>query len=417
MNALDIIVPDFKLSGILVLYDEFGKKQEIKITKQRKMVPYNFAVTNDPQLTPHTQLNLPGDQQRALKVIMDEEKIPHIQSDLLISALGRKDYYDEILLCFAMNMPDNKNIKESHEDFVKIIKWIYLRMVKVIEQVLTLTPGTKGSKRAIYKHYFYSPNPNPQADDGILRSLVGVSLSTIDYSKLTETIKTFKDELVGLQNAEDIPIIDLVDLTLEQFNTIQKLLPADSAWIRNRKERLGFFETISNDIETLSTMAENFSNMKIKYDQYIKKYENGNISITELQSLSELVNRDEMTIRPQKIKEFMKRFNSFTLLYNASGVLRYQKKTILQSSSLIRDFLNSEFLAFLRTFRNRHKRVLEEDIRQNLATGTSEITSSPTPKRPKSEDINLTTSTSEITASPTPESKPESEDVNLVEFD
>jgi hypothetical protein len=363
MNFLDIIPPDFKLTGTLKLKTVLGIDFALDITTQRRIIPHDFKFDNESKLTLYAQLNIieKSDIQKFENYIKD---IPPIESELLISALGRKDFLDEVCLCVFLN----PTLKTSFKD---IINSLYRQLVNIINEVMKLTTGSKGSRRHIYQYYFYN-SKKPLVGDGVLLGMVGMKLSSLnDYEKTNEqsfkeSISNLRKELMGLYNSEDIPLLDLIDLTLDQFNTILKLLPKDTAWLKTRKDRFTFFGEISDDLDKLGDLTDQFALTSKKYKTLMDKHSNSNIRLEELQVLSEMITKGKMSTIPTKIKEFVNKINVFTLMYNANGVLKYKGKTLVQSSSLINDLLNSQFMTFLQTFKSQHKRKLVETIGDNL---------------------------------------------------
>jgi hypothetical protein len=348
MNSLDIIPPDFKLTGTVI--------KDVQITKQRKLVSVDFVVdTTLPKLTAYAQSNIiPDDRSTFLAFI---EAVPPAQSELFTVALGKKAYLDEVCLCLYLNTAT----PETRSDSITIL---YKKLLDIIKKVMELTTGSKGSRRHIYQHYFYSQS-EPKEKDGILMGMTGVNLTTISRDNVN-SIKQFRKELVGLYATEDIPVLDLVDLTLDQFNIILKLLPKDNAWLRSRKERSKFFESVSNDLDKLADITEKFNSLSEKYDTLTKKHAKNSISLEELMSLYELKKKDIMNTVPQKIESLINMLNAFILMYNANAILKYKGKTLPQASSLINDLLNSQFMTFLQTFKSQYKSKLGASVQGKL---------------------------------------------------
>jgi hypothetical protein len=364
MNSLDIIPPDFKLTGALELFDENDAKIVINITAQRKIIPHDFLVDRESRLTPYTQSNVSGEANRVGFLAL-VDNIPVAESELFIAALGRKDYLDEVCLCIGMNTKDVVTQQTLDAEFVTRIRLLYLRLVKIINEVMKLTAGSKGSRRHIYQHYFYNASPGPNVGDGVLLGISGMKLSTLKgfgAATFKDSIKRLQDELIGLFTSEDIPIIDLIDLTIEQFNIILKLLPKENTWLKTRKERSEFFGTLTGDLDKLGDTTDKFTVASKKNYNLQKKFDNKNISLDEMLALYDFQKKDILTTVPDKINSTVNTMNAFILMYNANGTLKYKGKTLTQSSSLINDLLNSQFMKFLQTFKIQYKRRLGESI-------------------------------------------------------
>lgn len=360
MNSLDIIPPDFKLTGKLLLKDRNDAVTTISITKQRRLIPYDYQIDKNSELTPHMQLNVDFIDQAFFKELISN--VPPNQQELFIAALGRKDYMDEILLCIGMNTPDLPNL------FLYRIELLYIRLVAIINKVMELTTGLKGSRKPIYQFYFYSMDPNPQKSDAILRTLVGMQLTTLTTDK--SKIQTVREELISLVQSEDIPVLDLLDLTLDQFNMILKLLPKESQWLTLRKQRAAFFDKIQSELTTFSDLIDKFQEYEQTWNPLYKRLVTSSrvknvheLDISELQTLNKLQFKDRDY--KQKIERYLSQLNTFIITYNSNGTLKYKKDTLKQSTSLINDVLNSQFVAFLQTFRHAHKKVLIESINLN----------------------------------------------------
>lgn len=375
MNSFDIIPPDFKLTGKWTFSTSATNKKEIYITKQRRLITQaniNKINRNSP-LTPSMQLNKPEEYWTTFqKEVLD--KIPNAQRELFIAALGRKDYMDEVLLCLALNVGDESNITQTPSIFTKYLEWLklfYDRLSNIVTMIMKLTAGTKGPRRRIYQHYFYL-QIEPKAGDAILNTLAGIKItSLLEYrdpknSEFRTSITQLQKDLIALYNAEDIPVLDLIDLTLDQFNTILKLLPKENAWLKARKARLKFFNVVTSDLDKLMDVVDKFSVVYDKYVELLQKRDNPGTKLEELQILSEMQTKDIINIIPQKINNMTIALNIFTFTYNSSGVLKYRGKTLTQQASLVNDLLNSQFITFLQTFKNQHKNMLTNSIDSKL---------------------------------------------------
>lgn len=363
MNSLDINPPDFKLTGALQLIDENKKETIVNITRQRKVVPQNFYVDRTSELTPYAQSNVLGENRTKFLELIG--KIPVGESELFIAALGRKDYLDEVCLCIAMNTKDATSQDTSEADFLERIHLLHIRLVSIISEVMKLTAGSKGSRRNIYQHYFYSSSPTPKDGDGVLLGLSGMKLTTLmtfGNPAFKSNIKQLVNELIGLYASEDIPIIDLIDLTIEQFNIILKLLPKETTWLKTRKERSSFFDGVSSDLDKLVDTTDKFTITAQTFNKLQKKFNDKTISLEEMMTLYELKKKDIMNTVPDKISQTVNILNAFILMYNANGTLKYKGKTLAQSSSLINDLLNSQFMIFLQTFKSQYKQRLAESM-------------------------------------------------------
>jgi hypothetical protein len=389
MNTLDIIPPDFKLTGLLTLFDG----STIEIVKQRRIIPKNYKINIDSPLTAYMQLNIPeGDQQRQFFVTINT--IPDAQMQLFVAGLGRKDYMDEILLCVSMNTTDKRQ-------FTNVISLLYLRLQDIINNVMVLSTGARGSRRPIYQHYFYSKNPHPKKNDAILSGLIGINLTTLNYGdSLQVSIDQLRNELVALNASEDIPVLDLIDITLEQFNQILKLLPKESTWIKTHRDRQSFFGRISADLENMEDVSKKVASVAHTYHTLMNKFEQNNITLSELQAYSELIKKATMTTMPQKIHKMITTINVFTSTYNVGGILKYRGTTLARPSSIINDLLNSQFMEFLQTFKNQHKRMLIQSIGSKIDTVDVQQPNTNTPPPPpppsggnaSSESLSKTTS-------------------------
>lgn len=355
MNALDIIPPDFKLTGTWNLSVEGGGDNgELTITKQRKIIPQDFTPDKTSKLTPYMQINIDKVEYNDMLTLIDS--VPEVEKELFIAALGRKDYMDEVLLSIILN---------DRGRFLNRVNSLYKRLVVIIDNVMKLTAGTKGSRRHIYQYYFFTKNSTPKEGDGILKGLIGMQLTSLvafENGNFKKAIADLRNELVALYGAEDIPIIDLIDLTIEQFNIILRLLPKESAWLKARKERSTFFDTISMDLDKLGDIADKYRQTKSKFDNLSKKNNDTTISLEELQVLYDLQKKGVIYTIPQKINALVNTLNVFTMQYNANGILKYRGKALTQSASLINDLLNSQFMTFLQTFKSQHKKVLIKSI-------------------------------------------------------
>lgn len=348
----DIVLPDFKLSGEFNLLVD-GKTYRLSITNQRQMIPIDYVHTGD--YTPSVNRS-----SKMREFVELSNQIPRPQSDLFISVLGRKDYYDEILLCMLMNVTD-KNPEGA--DIITTIRGLYNRLLNIIENVITLTAGKGGSRRKIYKHYFYAIDTSPKAGDGILSSLIGIELGMVDITKIDESTKVFIEKLSGMKDSEDLPDLDIIDLTEDDLKTLMSLLPKDSLWLRNRQERITFFDTITNDIISLISLHHSKKNLQTKYDRLLKALDDGQkLPMSDLLFLSEMKKRNELSIRQQKIDTIVAKINAFANEYDAHGTLRYGKSTLLQSSTLLDDYINSELIRTIQTFKARHKSTLIKEL-------------------------------------------------------
>lgn len=388
MNPLDIIQPDFKLTGLLAL----GQGDDINITKQRKIIPHNYKEHVDSKsiLTTSMQLNKPTEYWTKLL-----SEIPTTQEELFIATLGRKEYYDEVLLPLALNTidefedelsintnpPNNKRARvdassnvpapmfsaPKFDKYLKLLTLVHDKLSKIVADVMILTAGSKGSRRPIYQHYFYSQK-QPKIGDAVLSGLIGMKLLFLDYNthNFKSSLNRLRTDLIALYNSEDIPIVDLIDLTLDQFNTIIKLLPKDNVWLKTRKDRSKFFDTIETDLNKVSDMSDKFNTLQLKFNELSQRRDQPNIKLEELQALSEIINKDTVNTAQQKIASMTTALNAFTSTYNSSGVLKYRGKTLARPSSMINDLLNSEFIVFLHTFKNQHKKMLVESIKDRL---------------------------------------------------
>jgi len=171
----------------------------------------------------------------------------------------------------------------------------------------------------------------------------------------------------------DIPVIDLIDLTLDQFNSILKLLPKDNVWLKARREKSTFFDNIASDLNKISEMVDKFDTIRLKYNELSQKREQPTTKLEELQALSEIIKNDKMNTIPQKFCVMTTTINTFTSNYNSSGVLKYRGKTLTQPSSLVNDLLNSEFISFLHTFKGQHKKLLIDSIKNKLPPSDNEV--------------------------------------------
>jgi hypothetical protein len=378
MNLFDIVPPDFKLTGIVKFTIE---KDGLVIQRKRIQHGYQSEISPTSPFTVSMQLNKPIDYWEKLI-----PSIPIAERELFIATLGRKEYYDEVLLFLALNtkdeyteVGDGEPIKKQRKvsttasrpmeltftEYLKRLNSLYQRLTTIVDGVMKLTAGSRGSRRPIYQHYFYSKNSTPARGDAILSRLIGTQITPLSQANFKQSLITLRKELNSLYAVEDVPVIDLIDLSLDQFNTLLKLLPKDNAWVTLRKQRYNFFSNITSDLEKLDELAQKFTTLKKRYDNLSQK--RGTASVDELQALSEMVNKDTLNTLQQKIKAMASSVNAFTLTYNSSGILKYRGKTLKQSSSLINDLLNSQFMVFLQTFKAQHKQMLTNAIKQKLS--------------------------------------------------
>lgn len=369
MNPPDIIFPDFKFTGTIRFGDE-----SLDIITQRRVALREYTI-NDPQdhfTTPAMRLSKPVTYWHKINQVIDKNK-----SELFVAALGRKGYMEEIILCLAMNIPDEYEViydinVQIFPTFLKWYKILYDRLSDIVRNVIQLTVGATGSRRRVYQHYFYS-NDNPSANDEILKQLNKVTLPSLSHkdSDFQTTISDFRAKILVISDTEDSPVVDLLDLTLEQFNTIMKYLPKDSAWIKSRKERLIFFDDISDDLDLVLRLMVQLWTLQEKYNLLTIKHKKFDIKIEELQLLAEFNLIPKIPTLTQKVSTLLNGINTFAVTYNSSGVLKYQNKTITQVSSLINDLFNSQFIEFIEIFKRQHKRLLIDSINTNLEADVS----------------------------------------------
>lgn len=387
MNVVDIVPPDFKLTGEVTLPN--GSK--INILRQRRPLLDKYYIQSNLDLTPYMQLNVPELEHTSFLNIINS--VPNEEMELFVVGLGRKDYMDEILLCVYMNT--------TKDEFLNIIHLLYLRLRNIIDGVMTLTAGCSGSRRPIYQHYFYLNGAVPHKGDSILKSIPGIKLTTI-YEIEFQSISQLRGELIALDKSEDVPIIDLIDITLDQFNTILKLLPKENAWLKSRKDRRKFFSVIIVDLDKLEDLSSKLNIMTRRYDDLKAKFNKNNILLDELQLLSELNSKDVINTIRRKILITIATINVFTAMYNASGTLRYKGKTLTQSSSIVNDLLNSQFMTFLQTFKSQHKNMLMNSIDSKIKNTSESQAPLPTSRliTPTDEPENTTmeVDTSEVAA-------------------
>lgn len=375
MNTLDIIPPEFKLTSII---------NEIQIFHQRKVVPQNYKIDYGSLLTAHMQLNVPIKERTLFVAKMNG--IPSGQRELFIAGLGTKDYMDEIVLCVALNTSDTKS-------FHSVINLLYIRLRDIVTSVMLLTTGSSGSRRKIYQYYFYAKDHVPKKGDVILMGMTGFRLTTIKYD--TNDFKVvfvdkLRKELDALNTSEDIPVIDLIDITLDQFNTILRLLPKETSWVKIYKERQIFFSVVSTSLDKLEETGNKFRITAKKHKLLVTKFEGGSISLEELQALSEFTTKDTINTISQRIRVMIASINVFTDTYNSIGILRYRGKTLPRTSSIISDLLNSQFMELIQTFKDQYKRRLGESITANPSTTTRHEIGEFSQNNPKEKEFSQT---------------------------
>lgn len=354
----DIIQPDFKLTGT----HKFGDKT-LEITTQRRLVRPKYIIDYNSVLTPSMQLNKPV-------LYWESLTLPSNETELFVATLGRKIYYDEVLVCLAVNIPDEFDANNRYV-FHVLFEWhnqLYRRLSDIVTSVMKFTTGATGSRKHVYQYYFYSGR-TPSANDDILQTIKKIQLP----APLNPNAKDFRDtldklskDLLVLCDAEDTPVVDLLDLTIEQFNVMQKLLPRDSAWVKMRKERIAFFNNIQNEIDGILIAVNQLSTLRNRFDQLTLKYKNLTIKVEELQTLTEFQTKSTIQARTEKIITSTAPLNTFANLYNSTGTFKYRDQTLPHTSSLIKDLLTSQFLDFVQTFKKQHKKLLVESIGSKL---------------------------------------------------
>lgn len=366
MGFDEITPPDFKLTG----YTPFN------ITKQRAVIPMSYRPDPNVMLTTQMQFNIPKSEYD--KTIALIEMIPTEERDLFISSLGRKNYYDEILLCVLMNADLN--------EFLNVIHFLYEELQTKIREVIKLTPNARTSRRRLYEHYFFQ-RVTPHENDAIIKSLPPSTLTVPNQN--IDTLRTLQTELRALSSTEDVPVLDVLDLDLDDFNRIIKLLPKDNVWARTRQKQRDFFTIIYDDITKLMNMIRVYDDLTKKYNTLNSKFKNNTADINELQQLHEMNVKNSITSSKQAIDDLITKLNLFVMGFNSNGYFSYNKTTLPRQSTLLNDLLNSEFMTYYNTIRTRHRYKLIESIQPMMETDSSQSEAARVPLPLSDDDIDM----------------------------
>lgn len=354
-----ITQPDFKLTGQIQNGFEW-----LDINKQRRPFKIDeFVNTPSNDRTPSMQLNKPSEYWDALLA-----GIPDNEAYLFITVFGRNTYLDEIILCLSLNIPDEyQNQVRVFSTFLKWHKFLYERLSTIVGDVSKLTTGATGSRRAAYQHYFYT-NQFPRETDAVIRALNKIILTPLTPSTDFENnVALLHRDLLILQHSEDVPVLDLMDLTLEQLNVVVKLLPKDNNWISARKRRIKFFENIIADLDSIVELNKQLYQLQHSIDELSKKYlQNVPMNVPDMQKLLEFQKTPKIYTIQQKLKTRIEPINMFITLYNSANIFKYRNTTLTDTTTTIKDLLDSQFMAFIQTLKTHHTKILTASVESQL---------------------------------------------------
>lgn len=377
-----IVLPPFKFTKIYTSGTAFRP-----VITQKPIIPIDYVDQQDFFPAPFYHVKYTGFQLNAL------EQYFKSQSEVVLfmkSVLGFKNFYEEVVLCILLNVfpnlpqPDGTftNVTEQRseesgvlreedaagwravmDELTAILQLYTNTLQSIVQVVLTKTVGKVGSRRKIYEHFFFGGHDVQNDKDPIYNTLLGVELTQPDN---TIAMNNLKKEVSSLSAYDDVPIVDLLDIPLERYSMFMKLVPKENIWFKNRMERFKFFDTIITDIDSYIDTDLKFQLLQKKYNTLRSGFEAKKLKTEELKVLSDLIEKDVLGNMQKKLDSIKGKLKSFVQIYNDSGQIKYKGKVLPQSSSIINDLLNSQFMEFMNAVTTRHNILLTQSINQKL---------------------------------------------------
>jgi hypothetical protein len=370
----EIILPEFRLAGRFPI-----KRNRVPVEASARFPPLE-------KITKSIYLNVPNYELFISTYIdvLDRELV-----SLFISTIGRSQFYDEVILCVYMNIESiAKHFEVAYTPgqeqtvYLKIMNVLYDMMKDIIEKVLTVSQGRDGPRRQIYEYYFFSGKDVNKEDAifGKLSSDVEISKiqlipnkdwsvvdSNTNKNKIGETkdsVNTLQRNLFILSAREEVPMLDLLGLTIDEFDMFIKILPSDAAFVTIRKAKLEFFGDITSELEKLLDECDKLDSqtkllisLRVKFNTDVD-----GMSIAELQKYSELETKNVVPNAKDKLNSSIAVMNNFVEYYNANKVFRFKSKTLDSSLELVKELLSSTFFTFLSNFKTMHKEKLKSSL-------------------------------------------------------
>lgn len=367
----DIIVPEFKLS------------QRFPILVHRRVVSSDEKFPNLQNVTPSIYANVPTDVLNEWIQVYILNLPPEVVN-LFISVMGRQMFYDEICLCVSLNIPTfvtslgiEANLNNPPSAYRAVILVLYNELVRIITTVVTLSVGMKGERRKLYQYYFFTGKV-PDIKDNVFKSTFGnIDLSKIVLSEIRtpDGLRNVKTSLVTLQqnifslsSHDETLVVDLLSLSLSDFNLLVKMLPKDTVFLKMYKERIEFFDSISSAFEKLLDSCDKLLSLFVLYEKLKNKFNSNydGMNITELQKLYDMENKNVINNSIDKLYTGVTKINTFVEYYNINKVYKFKDTTLTSPIPMINEMLSSSFFTFLNNFKAMHKEKLRSTLESAL---------------------------------------------------